>query len=193
VPNRHARALASFFDADFIHQLQEWNSLAEARRFRRLFDQILQRTKLIERELLLGGDERSVTNYVHLFEVLNRKAIERHLDLFELIQLLRRFIEGKEDPGENENLLRLESERDAVQLMTMHAAKGLEFPVVFLFGGLTGSLKNTIQFYHDAAEKPIIDLLNSKIPEEHEWQVEAEQQRLLYVAMTRACGRLYLP
>jgi len=75
----------------------------------------------------------------------------------------------------------------------MHAAKGLEFPVVFLFGGLTGSLKNTIQFYHDAAEKPIIDLLNAKIPEEHEWQVEAEQQRLLYVAMTRACGRLYLP
>jgi exodeoxyribonuclease V beta subunit len=107
--------------------------------------------------------------------------------------LLRRFIEGKEDPGENENLLRLESERDAVQLMTMHAAKGLEFPIVFLFGGLTGSQKNTIQFYHDAAENPIIDLLNSKIPEEHEWQVEAEQQRLLYVAMTRACGRLYLP
>ncbi len=191
--NINELAQASTWDADFIHQLQEWNSLAEARRFRRLFDQILQRTKLIERELLLGGDERSVTNYVHLFEVLNRKAIERHLDLFELIQLLRRFIEGKEDPGENENLLRLESERDAVQLMTMHAAKGLEFPVVFLFGGLTGSLKNTIQFYHDAAEKPIIDLLNSKIPEEHEWQVEAEQQRLLYVAMTRACGRLYLP
>ena len=191
--NINELAQASTWDADFIHQLQEWNSLAEARRFRRLFDQILQRTKLIERELLLGGDERSVTNYVHLFEVLNRKVIERHLDLFELIQLLRRFIEGKEDPGENENLLRLESERDAVQLMTMHAAKGLEFPVVFLFGGLTGSQKNTIQFYHDAAENPIIDLLNTKIPEEHEWQVEAEQQRLLYVAMTRACGRLYLP
>jgi len=191
--NINELAQASTWDADFIHQLQEWNSLAEARRFRRLFDQILQRTKLIERELLLGGDERSVTNYVHLFEVLNRKVIERHLDLFELIQLLRRFIDGKEDPGENENLLRLESDRDAVQLMTMHAAKGLEFLVVFLFGGLTGSQKNTIQFYHDAAEKPIIDLLNSKIPEEHKWQVEAEQQRLLYVAMTRACGRLYLP
>jgi len=101
--NINELAQASTWDADFIHQLQEWNSLAEARRFRRLFDQILQRTKLIERELLLGGDERSVTNYVHLFEVLNRKVIERHLDLFELIQLLRRFIEGKEDPGENEN------------------------------------------------------------------------------------------
>ena len=184
---------SAIWDADFFHQLQEWNSLAESRRFRRLFDEILHRTKLVERELLLGGDERSVTNYVHLFELLNRQVLERHLDLHELTQLLRRFIEGKEDPGENENLLRLESERNAVQLMTMHAVKGLEFPVVFLFGGLTGSKKGGIQFYHDKAENPIIDLLNSKIPEEHEWQIEAEQQRLLYVAMTRACGRLYLP
>jgi len=184
---------ASTFDAELLHQLQEWNSLAVSQRFRKLFDQVLQRTKLIERELLLGGDERSVTNYVHLFELLNRKAIDRHLDLFELIQLLKSFIEGKEDPGENENLLRLESERDAVQLMTMHSAKGLEFPVVFLFGGLTGNQKKSFQFYHDSAEKPIIDMLNSKVPAEYEWQVEGEQQRLLYVAMTRACGRLYLP
>ena len=179
--------------SDLLHQLQQWNSFAEARRFRRLFEEILQNTKLVERELLLGGDERSVTNYVHLFEVLNRQVMERHLDLFELIQLLRRFIEGKEDPGENETLLRLESERDAVQLMTMHAAKGLEFPVVFLFGGLTGNKKESIQFYHDADENLVIDLLSSAIPTEHQWQVEAEQQRLLYVAMTRACGRLYLP
>ena len=191
--NIHELTQASTWDADFLHQLQEWKTLTEARRFRRFFDDLLQRTKLVERELLLGGDERSVTNYVHLFEVLNRQVLERHLDLQELIQLLRRYIEGKEDPGENENLLRLESERNSVQLMTMHAAKGLEFPVVFLFGGLTGSIKGAIQFYHDDAENPIIDLLNSKIPEEHEWQVEAERQRLLYVAMTRAGGRLYLP
>ena len=110
-----------------------------------------------------------------------------------LFRSAKLYFEGKEDPGENENLLRLESERDAVQLMTMHSAKGLEFPVVFLFGGLTGNQKKSFQFYHDSAEKPIIDMLNSKVPAEYEWQVEGEQQRLLYVAMTRACGRLYLP
>ena len=178
---------------DFLHQLQRWNSLAEARRFRRLFDEILQNTKLVERELLLSGEERSVTNYVHLFELLNRQVMERHLNLFELIQLLQRYIEGKEDPGENENLLRLESERDAVQLMTMHAAKGLEFPVVFIFGGLTKDKKESIHFYHDADDNFVIDLLSSAIPDEHQWQMDLEQQRLLYVSMTRARGRLYLP
>ncbi|MBC8258238.1 MAG: UvrD-helicase domain-containing protein [SAR324 cluster bacterium] len=181
------------WDSEFLHQLQQWNAMAEARRFRKLFDEVLLRTKLVERELLLGGDERSVTNYVHLFEVLNRQVMERHLDLSELILLLRRYIEAKEDPGENENLLRLESERNAVQLMTMHAAKGLEFPVVFLFGGLSANKKNTLQFYHDAAWEPVIDLLNKNVPAEHQWQIDAEQQRLLYVAVTRACGRLYLP
>ena len=122
-----------------FYQLMEWNSLAKKRKFGRLFANILKLTKLIERELFLGGDERSVTNYLHLFELLNKQSSEKHLNLFELIQFLKRYIEGKEDNDENGNILRIESDRNAVQLMTMHAAKGLEFPIVFLFGGLTGN------------------------------------------------------
>jgi exodeoxyribonuclease V beta subunit len=183
----------TIIDSDFSNMLHEWNILAEARRFRKLFDQILLKTRLFERELFLSGDERSVSNYAHLFEVLIRQVMERHLDLNELSLLLKRFIDGEEDAGENENLLRLESERNAVQLMTIHASKGLEFPVVFLFGGLTANKKDTVHFYHDADEKPVIDFLSKNVPKEFSWQEEAEKQRLLYVAMTRACARLYLP
>ena len=177
-----------------LYQLKEWNLLAGSRKFGKLFESILNQTKLIERELFLGGGERSVTNYLHLFEILNMHILERHLNLFELIQLLKGYLDGKEVNLGKESLLRVESERKAVQLMTMHAAKGLEFPIVFLFGGLTGSKRESIKFYYDnKEEKQIIDLLNSEIPKEHKWQEEAEQQRLLYVAMTRARGRLYLP
>jgi len=179
--------------SNILQKLREWNSFAVERKFRKLFDDILKQTKLVERELFFRKDERSVTNYLHLFELLNKKISDRHLDLLELIQLLKRLIDGKENIGENENLLRMESERDAVQLMTMHASKGLEFPIVFLFGGLTGSKKGDFITYHDSEENQIVDLLNSTIPEKHQWQLDAEQQRLLYVAMTRARGRLYLP
>ena len=179
--------------SNILYKLKEWNYYAGERKFRKLFDEILKQTKLVERELFLRKDERSVTNYLHLFEILNRQASERQLDLLEMIQLLKRFIDGKENLGENENLLRMESERNSVQLMTMHASKGLEFPIVFLFGGLTASKKGSYTSYHDAEENQIIDLLNSTIPEEHQWQSESEQQRLLYVSMTRARGRLYLP
>ncbi len=183
----------SFDDSYLTNLLHEWKTMAESRHFRKMFDQILLHTSLFERELFFSGDERSVTNYTHLFELLIRKLLEKHLDLHELSLLLKRYISGQEDPGENENMLRLESERNAVQLMTIHASKGLEFPVVFLFGGLTANKKDSIHFYHDEGENPVIDFLSREIPEKFCWQLEAEKQRLLYVAMTRACARLYLP
>ncbi len=179
--------------SDLINLLHEWKAMAESRQFRKMFDQILLRTGIFERELFLSGDERSVTNYAHLFEVLIRQVFENHLDLHELILLLKRLIDCKEDLGENVNLLRMESERDAVQLMTIHASKGLEFPVVFLFGGLTANKKDSIQFYHDEEENPVIDFLSRDVPETFRWQLDAEKHRLLYVAMTRASARLYLP
>ena len=191
--NFQEMAERSFEDSHLTYLLYEWKTMAEAREFRKMFNQILLSTKMVERELFLSGDERSVTNYTHLFEFLIRQIFEKHLDLNELSSLLMRFINGQEDPGENENILRLESEKNAVQLMTIHASKGLEFPVVFLFGGLTANKKDSTHFYHDEVENPVIDFLSRDIPEKFRWQLDAEKQRLLYVAMTRACARLYLP
>ncbi len=192
---KNIRDLAERSIDDFylINLLHEWKAMAESRQFRKMFDQILLRTGIFERELFLSGDERSVTNYAHLFEVLIRQVLEKHLDLHELSLLLKRFIDGKEDSGEKGNLLRMESERNAVQLMTIHASKGLEFPVVFLFGGLTANKKDSIHFYHDEEENPVIDFLSRDVPEKFRWQLDAEKHRLLYVAMTRASARLYLP
>ena len=183
----------SFDDSDLTNLLHEWKAMAESRQFRKMFNQILQRTKMVERELFLSGNERTATNYTHLFEVLVRKVLENHLDLHEMSLLLKRIIEGHYELVENENMLRLESERNAVQLMTIHASKGLEFPVVFLFGGLTANKKDTIHYYHDEEENPIIDFLSKDVPEKFSWQLDSEKKRLLYVAMTRACARLYLP
>ena len=59
----------------------------------------------------------------------------------------------------------------AVTLMTLHAAKGLEFPVVFLYGVEKGSL-------------PLESPSRTSDP--------AEERRLLFVGMTRARERLYL-
>jgi DNA helicase-2/ATP-dependent DNA helicase PcrA len=66
----------------------------------------------------------------------------------------------------------LNGEKGAVQLMTLHSAKGLEFPVVFMAGMEEGL------FPHQSA---LTD------PEEME-----EERRLCYVGMTRARERLYM-
>jgi len=61
---------------------------------------------------------------------------------------------------------------EKVALMTMHAAKGLEFPVVFV----TGCEEGLIPYHRNAQDKGD----------------EAEERRLFYVAMTRARDQLYL-
>ncbi|HVY15044.1 MAG TPA: 3'-5' exonuclease, partial [Rhodopila sp.] len=64
---------------------------------------------------------------------------------------------------------------DRVSLLTMHAAKGLEFPVVFVVGLEAG----LVPFSWGAAS-------------EDDGQAAAEERRLFYVAMTRAKDRLFL-
>ena len=85
---------------------------------------------------------------------------------------------------------------DAVNLMTVHAAKGLEFPVVFVVNlarGASGPPK-PVRVIVDTDGTPSVSV-GPFVPEIEEADREREQQetrRLLYVALTRARDRLYL-
>ncbi len=172
-------------------QFVEWQELAEQRRYRRLFSTLLKFTQVVERDLLHNLAERETTNRLHLIQHLIQDGLAQHLDLPELIQNLQRRIDSPGESG-NDNTLRRDSEQDAVQVMTIHAAKGLEFPVVFVCGGLTGPHPNRLHRYHDDQKTVVIDLLRGA-KEQVEQEEQEENERILYVALTRACGRLYLP
>ncbi len=92
-----------------------------------------------------------------------------------------------------------ETDDDSVRIMTVHAAKGLEFPIVVL-SGMTSKLQApnrgpTVAF--DAADAPVVKLRGGVESENYEaWkpideQMDAhERLRLLYVACTRARDHL---
>jgi ATP-dependent helicase/nuclease subunit A len=85
---------------------------------------------------------------------------------------------------------------DAVNLMTVHASKGLEFPVVFVVNmakGASGPPK-PIRLITNGADETSISIgpFVSEVDEADRDREKHETRRLLYVAFTRARDRLYL-
>jgi ATP-dependent exoDNAse (exonuclease V) beta subunit len=86
---------------------------------------------------------------------------------------------------------------NAVNLMTVHASKGLEFPVVFVVNLTrgTGTSGPPVRVYADDGQgRPAVSVgtLRFEADEEEKRRDREETKRLLYVAVTRARDRLYL-
>jgi len=148
--------------------------------------------------LRLIDGERRMTNYLHLADLL-QGASAQSLGQRGLVDWLSQRILRADDDSEDEQL-RMESDAARVQIRTVHVAKGLEYPFVFLpFAALRPGARNSkpqLVRHHDAdgnarhywiaddaaAEHP--DAQAALDAEKNEEQ--AERLRVLYVALTRA-------
>ncbi|MBI5277367.1 MAG: exodeoxyribonuclease V subunit beta [Burkholderiales bacterium] len=139
--------------------------------------------------------ERRLTNLRHLSELLN-EAAQDHPGTDALLRWLQR--QRRDAQAAEATQVRLESDRNLVQIVTIHKAKGLEYPVVFcpfLWNGHPGGRNMLPGYeYHDDAGRTVIDYR----PADEEMKARtyaernAERLRLAYVALTRAIHRCYV-
>ncbi|MEC7120465.1 MAG: 3'-5' exonuclease, partial [Pseudomonadota bacterium] len=142
--------------------------------------------------------ERHLVNLRHLLELLHEQSEHSGGTHHLLSWLMRQISQPKTREWEMERRLPSQS---GVQLMTIHASKGLEFPVVLVQGLDKRRKKKTdVVFYlkppvGQRAPQRVLGF-NDQTPqhlEQHHARTVAEARRLAYVALTRASHRLYLP
>ncbi|MFO7606416.1 MAG: exodeoxyribonuclease V subunit beta [Desulfurivibrionaceae bacterium] len=191
------------FLVGWLGKFKEYRDLWAEAGFAAMFGLFLEKEEVRPRLLRLPDGERSLTNVLHLFEVLHLAGEEHDLGMAGLVKYLgERIAALDENPGE-EQQLRLESDADLVQIVTIHKSKGLQYPVVFCpfcwsGGRLANSrAKDQSYLFHDPDEdnelKLDIGSADVELSRHHALREElAENLRLLYVALTRAINCCYL-
>jgi exodeoxyribonuclease V beta subunit len=149
----------------------------------------------------LAGGDRRVANYLQLAELLQQE----HAACFgidDLCELYARALrESANDTDADAVRLRLDTDREAVQIATVHAAKGLEYGVVLLPCAAAGhgnggdGRKPALTWYHedDIACVAVGNGIESGIEARAQQEALAEEVRKFYVGVTRARAACVMP
>ena len=144
--------------------------------------------------LRFNNGERRLTNLLHLIEVLHNAIVKNQLCIDGIVEWLSSAILEPEKHMEHQ--IRLETDEHAVKLVTIHKAKGLQYPIVFCpFLWYARSSRNYEFIFHDKSGKLYLDLGSEQIDSNEKiFKMEelSESIRLTYVALTRARNSCYI-
>lgn len=192
-------------------QMREWKEMLDDTGVPALIERLGRVTDLVGRVLAGEDGERMMTDLVHIAEEMH--AVWRRNRSVSLVRWLeatvseaaRRADRNIDEPDARQR--RLETDAAAVQVQTVHGAKGLQYPVVLVpFAWDVPSIDPQFPVFHEApsgkgagADTPrrrVIDVGGVDSPDfaDHVAAARAEdvaeESRLLYVALTRAEHRL---
>lgn len=167
IPPRLVEEKLAQGDAKVMALLDRWQEMTRTRNWNQLFESVMGETALAHPRPNDCEFDRRWSATRQILDRLQTEVGRKALSVGDFAATLRKWRKTDVGKGEDASLRQAENEADCVQIMTMHASKGLEFKVVFVAAGFAPSKK-------DAAERQ-------------------EEVRLFYVALTRAEHKLYLP
>ena len=176
------RAAASRLVAD----LRQHSDLSRARPAGEVLYQFLRGSGLLGR--LVAGEtvaaEEALSNVARFFDIIRAQSALLADDRIAFVAPhIQTLIEAGDDPPTAD----IDPDADAVPVLTVHKAKGLEFPTVFLVGLVAGRFPAT------SRREPLavpVELVRETLPT-GDFQLQ-EERRLFYVGMTRARDELIL-
>src|SRR5262249_43196569 len=170
-----------------------WRELADERRWGELFRSLLEDSGVMFDRWDAGDADRRLANYRLIMQTLEQAACGHDLDAAGVLELFEQM--RRRPPDDDSDLQPIETDQPKVRILTIHASKGLEFPVVFLAGGFTSGKHPICATYHDNSDQRLVfDLQPDEAARMRAAQEQqAEERRLLYVALTRAMFLVYVP
>jgi exodeoxyribonuclease V beta subunit len=195
-----AERVASAGEAEWeeVHRrLHRWARVLRTSGVAALMEAITRAERLPGRVLATADGERDLTDLRHVGQLLHATATAEQMGGAALTAWLRqRIAAAARETSDEERTRRLESDAEAVQVLTIHRSKGLEFPIVYCPDlWEPGYIPRDAQpvFFHDPAqgdERTIdVGLDGPDYPRHrrhHEEEQRGEDLRLAYVALTRA-------
>lgn len=181
-----------------LGEFQEYHRLWSSVDIAASVNHLIRHRQLSEKWLSQTDGERQITNLRHLSELLQSRSVS-HPGQHQLINWFSREIGLAQEFSNEDSQLRLESDQHLVQIVTMHAAKGLEYDIVMIpvsgFGASTRFKPKTWLVHEQTVANNFAPVLHIE-PGDHQ-QLAAkeafdEDMRLLYVAFTRAKYKCYL-
>lgn len=181
----------------WMERFHGYHRLWQEKGFLTMMNSLFVHESVFETLCALSLAERQISNLLHLVELLQEAESSQNLSCYHTLQYL--VLQMESDEGNEHAELRLESDEEAVKVVTMHAVKGLEYPIVFcpFLWHRSGRLRRETDCisFHDTSGRQVSDLGSEHFMERRTIALQeelSEEVRLLYVALTRASCRCYV-
>jgi exodeoxyribonuclease V beta subunit len=180
-----------------LTEFQEYHHLWASRDVAPMIEALIVRRGIADKWLHLPNGDRQLTNLRHLGELLQQRSSIAP-GMHRLLKWFTREKIAAETVASEDRQLRLESDENLVKIVTMHAAKGMEYDVVMIpMAGFIAQQRpgEPALFHekHDGIYSTHLDFCPEEPLQEIAQQEKYEEDmRLLYVAITRARYLCYL-
>ncbi|MTV81374.1 helicase-exonuclease AddAB subunit AddA [Secundilactobacillus folii] len=186
----------------FLTQLRQFQTTARQKQLATLIWQIYQVTGFLDYVAGMPAGPQRQANLHALYERASDYEQNGFKGLFQFVRFIERMQRNEHDLAE----AKTRATENAVQVMTIHGSKGLEFPVVFLLNAskqfnmreltdaavLNNQLGIGIDYFDPQTRVTAPTLPKLVIQAATRKEALAEEMRKLYVALTRAEQQLYI-